>query len=125
MALLPIGIAFGRRHHQRFAIAALAALPLLAVVALAGALFTLVASAAPGSEAPDLAQSGIAGGIILVMLGPAVLSGGGLCWFVALIWSLTAVQYVPRTQPPAAEDMRSVSQDAIERRRAERRARGY
>jgi hypothetical protein len=119
VALLPFAIAFGRRHHQRYAIAALASVPVLGLAFVIFGLLTAVASTGqPGGVGMGFAFMGMAGGW-------ALLSVGGLCWFIAVIWGLTAVQYQAPAHKPDKAALEAVSQAAIERRRDERRSRGY
>ncbi len=119
IALLPFAIAFGRRHHQRHAIAALASVPVFGVaLVLFGVLTAAAGTGQPGGAGLGVAFLGIAGGW-------ALLSVGGLCWFIAVIWGLTAVQYQAPAHKPDKAALEAVSQAAIDRRRDERRSRGY
>ena len=111
VSLLPVFIARARRHHQRLAISALVVVPLLPAVA--GLLLLAAANV---------------GGLWFAYLGLYVLP---VPWFLALVWSLTAVRYVPvASATPAARSAASApaalfTEAELEERRRERRARGY
>lgn len=125
LALLPYAIAFGRNHHQRWAIAALATVMVIALAVTAVGMFGAINL----FDRPGQLDHGDAVLFSRMTFGlavsPILLGVGSLCWLIAVVWSLTAVRYVPAAHVPDADALRAVSQDEIERRRAERRARGY
>lgn len=125
LALLPYAIAFGRKHHQRWAIAALATVMVIALAITAVGMFGAInLFDRPGQldHGDTVLFSRMTFGLAV---SPIFLAVGGICWLIAVVWSLTAVRHVSAPHLPDADALRAVSQDEIERRRAERRARGY
>lgn len=113
LALLPAVIASVRRHHQLLAIWGLVLVPVL--ITVAGLVLVL------GMHQPM--------GIPLAGIGLYIVP---LPWFIALIWSLTAVRrfavvarHDPRVVPGGTTPVRSLTEAEREERRSQRRSRGY
>jgi hypothetical protein len=125
LTLLPYAFAFGRKHHQRWAIAVLATVMVIALAVTAVGMFGAInLFDRPGQldHGDTVLFSRMTFGLAV---SPIFLGVGGVCWLIALVWSLTAVRQVSAPHVPDADALHAVSQGEIERRRAERRARGY
>lgn len=130
LGLIPTTIAIVRRHHQAFAIIMLSMLPGIALLVLFIGTVVSVKAAVDGFSGGIglFFSSAIASAVIQTYVLP-------IAWFTAMVWSATRVARfaaaAPPPQPSAAGAGASKSvwqltpEERAERRRAERRRRGY